>query len=216
MKRRAVEGVACLERNPLMARILLFCCRYRIPILGRVVRIILHCDIYCAIPSGLLIPHPYGIVIHSQSKIGCDVVIFHQVTLGQKNLAVGENVMAPIIGDRVKIGAGARILGAIVIGDDAIIGANAVVTKDVPAGATVVGHNRILLIRPPKCTQIDGPNIAQNNAFGHLEVPRATHYLTVSSVTQPLTTEFRGIRSRLVLGWVIVRKLRTSMLSSRG
>ena len=51
---------------------------------------------------------------------------------------------APQIGNRVYIGAGAKILGALTIGDDAIIGANAVVTKDVPAGATVVGANRIL------------------------------------------------------------------------
>jgi serine O-acetyltransferase len=51
---------------------------------------------------------------------------------------------APVIGDRVYIGAGAKILGPVRIGNDAIIGANAVVTKDVPAGATVVGANRII------------------------------------------------------------------------
>lgn len=51
---------------------------------------------------------------------------------------------APRIGNRVYIGAGAKILGPLSIGDDAIVGANAVVTKDVPAGATVVGANRIL------------------------------------------------------------------------
>jgi len=51
---------------------------------------------------------------------------------------------APKIGDRVYIGAGAKILGPLKIGEDAIIGANAVVTKDVPAGATVVGANRIV------------------------------------------------------------------------
>jgi serine O-acetyltransferase len=54
---------------------------------------------------------------------------------------------APKIGHRVYIGAGAKILGPVVIGDDAVVGANAVVTKDVPAGATVVGANRILNVK---------------------------------------------------------------------
>jgi serine O-acetyltransferase len=53
-------------------------------------------------------------------------------------------VAAPKISNRLYIGAGAKILGPVTIGDDAVVGANAVVTKDVPAGATVVGANRIL------------------------------------------------------------------------
>lgn len=51
---------------------------------------------------------------------------------------------APRIGNRVYLGAGAKILGSVTIGDGAMIGANAVVTKDVPAGAKVVGANRLL------------------------------------------------------------------------
>jgi serine O-acetyltransferase len=51
---------------------------------------------------------------------------------------------APTIGNRVYIGAGAKILGPVTIGEDAIIGANAVITKDVPAARTVVGSNRLL------------------------------------------------------------------------
>lgn len=51
---------------------------------------------------------------------------------------------APIVGNNVLIGAGAKLIGSIKIGDDARIGANAVVTKDVPAGATVVGMNKII------------------------------------------------------------------------
>jgi serine O-acetyltransferase len=69
-----------------------------------------------------------------------DVVIAHQVTIGNR----GGMMAAPKIGHRVYIGAGAKILGPLTIGDDAVVGANAVVTKDVPAGATVVGANRIL------------------------------------------------------------------------
>jgi serine acetyltransferase len=64
-----------------------------------------------------------------------------QVTLGGKNLGVNE---APVIEDDVYIGAGAKVLGAVHIGRGAIVGANAVVTRDVPAHATVVGFNRVI------------------------------------------------------------------------
>jgi len=81
-----------------------------------------------------------GIVIHSGATIGVDVVIGHQVTIGGRDLTS----KAPEIEDGVYIGAGAKILGAVRIGRGATIGANAVVTKDVPAGRTVVGANRII------------------------------------------------------------------------
>jgi tetrahydrodipicolinate N-succinyltransferase len=86
-------------------------------------------------------PHPYGIIIHSKTVIGERVTIMQQVTIGGKDL--GRN-LAPKIGDDVYIGAGAKVLGGIQVGNGAVIGANTVVTKDVPAHATVVGANRIL------------------------------------------------------------------------
>jgi serine O-acetyltransferase len=85
------------------------------------------------IGGGLLLPHPTGIVIHPDSVIGPNCIIFQQVTLGS-----GENG-SPRIGGHVDIGAGAKILGAVCIGDHAKIGANAVVLTDVPAFATAVG-----------------------------------------------------------------------------
>jgi serine O-acetyltransferase len=85
------------------------------------------------IGGGLLIPHPNGIVIHPDSIIGPNCLIFQQVTL-----AVGENG-APRIGGHVDIGAGAKILGNISLGDHSKIGANAVVLTDVPPFATAVG-----------------------------------------------------------------------------
>jgi len=84
------------------------------------------------IGGGLLIPHPNGIVIHPDARIGPNCLLFQQVTIGDAN-------GLPTIGGHVDVGAGAKILGAIHIGDHARIGANAVVLADVPAGATVVG-----------------------------------------------------------------------------
>lgn len=85
-----------------------------------------------AIGGGLLIPHPNGIVIHPGAHIGPNCLLFQQVTIGDAD-------GVPTIGGHVDIGAGARILGPIHVGDHARIGANAVVLTDVPAGATMVG-----------------------------------------------------------------------------
>jgi len=86
-----------------------------------------------AIGGGLLIPHPNGIVIHPQSQIGVNCLIFQQVTIGTRGPGL------PVIGGHVDIGAGAKILGPVIIGAHAKIGANAVVIGNVPAGATAVG-----------------------------------------------------------------------------
>jgi len=69
------------------------------------------------------------------------VVIGQQVTLGGRDLNIDH---MPVIEDGVYLGAGCKVLGKVVVGRGAIVGANAVVTKDVPAGAVVVGANRIL------------------------------------------------------------------------
>ena len=87
----------------------------------------------CNIAGGLLIPHPNGIVIHPDAEIGPNCLLFQQVTIGEAEGGV------PKLGGHVDVGAGARLIGPISIGDHAKIGANAVVTSDVPAGATAVG-----------------------------------------------------------------------------
>jgi serine O-acetyltransferase len=85
------------------------------------------------IGGGLYIAHPIGTVI-SPKRMGRNCSIIAAVTIGMRN-----TWDFPDIGDEVFIGAGARVLGAIKIGDGAVIGANAVVISDVPAGATAVG-----------------------------------------------------------------------------
>jgi serine O-acetyltransferase len=88
----------------------------------------------CQIGGGLLLPHPNGVVIHPGARIGANCLIFQQVTIGSRS---GDDL--PVIGGHVDIGAGAKILGRVRIGDHARIGANAVVIRDVPARGTVVG-----------------------------------------------------------------------------
>lgn len=85
----------------------------------------------------LFIDHGSGVVIGQTAVIGDDVTIYHGVTLG----GVGEVRCKrhPTIGNNVVIGAGAKVLGNIIIGDNVKIGANAVVLKDVPDNTTVVG-----------------------------------------------------------------------------
>jgi serine O-acetyltransferase len=126
--------------NATAARMLIWFTRHRLPLVSRAFMNFLGCDIGLALPKTVFLPHPLGIVIHSGTQIGNDVVIGHQVTLGGKDLTVG----APLVEDGAYIGAGAKILGAVRIGRGATVGANAVITRDVPAGATVVGANRLL------------------------------------------------------------------------
>lgn len=87
---------------------------------------------------GLAVFHGTGLVVHSRARLGRDVVLRHGVTIG----ALGEDPdgRPATLGDRVSVGAGALVLGDIVVGDDARIGAGAVVVTDVPARATVVGN----------------------------------------------------------------------------
>jgi serine acetyltransferase len=87
---------------------------------------------------GLRIWHGTGLVVHANVRLGSDVTLRHNTTLGAKGEAV--DAAAPVVGDRVNVGAGAIVLGDLKVGDDAVVGAGAVVVDDVPAGATVVGN----------------------------------------------------------------------------
>ena len=127
--------------NPLAARILQFACRHRVPLLSDFMGTLLNCGIYCPLPAPILMPHPYGIFIHRNASIGSRVTVMQQVTIGNKHPS---DSAAPVIEDDVCIGAGAKILGAVRVGHGATVGANAVVTRDVPSHCTVVGANRIL------------------------------------------------------------------------
>jgi serine O-acetyltransferase len=85
----------------------------------------------------VVIEHQNGIVIHGNAVIGDDCIIRQGVTLGNRTLERPQE--APTLGNRVNVGAGAKIIGAVSVGDDAQIGANAVVHHDVPPGTIAVG-----------------------------------------------------------------------------
>ena len=108
-------------------------------ILSSATRITTGVDIHPAAQIGrhVFIDHATGVVIGETAEVGDDVVIFHGVTLGGVSMTPGKR--HPTIGNHVMLGAGAKILGPITIGDGAKVGANAVVTKDVPAGCVALG-----------------------------------------------------------------------------
>lgn len=101
----------------------------------------------------LFIDHGMGVVVGETAEIGDDVLIYHGVTLGGLSGSPGKR--HPTIGNGVAIGAGAQVLGPILVGDGARIGANAVVTKDVLAGCTVVG----IPARPPAGSLCADPTV---------------------------------------------------------
>jgi serine O-acetyltransferase len=91
----------------------------------------------------LVIDHGVGVVVGETAVIGDDCLIYHGVTFGGKTLDPVKR--HPTVGNRVTIGAGAKLIGNITIGDDCAVGANAVVTKNMPNGTVAVGVNARLL-----------------------------------------------------------------------
>ena len=96
------------------------------------------------IGKNLFIDHGMGVVIGETSEIGDNVTIYHMVTLGGISPSINSNEQRnikrhPTLKDNVVVGSGAQVLGPIVIGKNSKIGANSVVTKDVPENAVMVG-----------------------------------------------------------------------------
>lgn len=89
------------------------------------------------IGSGFFIDHGMGVVIGETAQVGNNVTLYHGVTLGGTSLNKGKR--HPTLGNNVVVGAGAKILGAITVGDDTRVGANAVVVRSVPSNSVVVG-----------------------------------------------------------------------------
>lgn len=89
----------------------------------------------CSVGKGLRIHHFGGIIFHPSVTMGENCTLYQGVTIGDR----GGSGRAAVIGNNVLIGAGAKVIGEITIGDDCVIGANVVVTKSMPAGSTALG-----------------------------------------------------------------------------
>jgi serine O-acetyltransferase len=120
-----------------------FFSRYKLGIIGKIIamlnQIIFGCDIArnAKIEAGLYLPHPVGVVVGEHVVIGKNCILHQGVTLGDRGeLHEGSD---PVLGDFIEVGTGAKILGAINIGNYARIGANSVVLKDIENYGIAVG-----------------------------------------------------------------------------
>ena len=115
--------------------------------LSQIMRLITGIEIHpgATIGHGFFIDHGMGVVIGETAEVGSNVTLYHGVTLGGTSLH--KTKRHPTIGDNVVIGAGAKVLGAITIGNNSRIGANAVVIKSTPPDSVVVGVPGQVVIR---------------------------------------------------------------------
>jgi len=114
------------------------------------------------IGSGLFIDHGMGVVIGETTEIGDNVTLFQGVTLGGTGKQRGKR--HPTLGSHVVVGAGAKVLGPITIGDYVKIGANSVVLQDVPDHSTVVGI-------PGRIVRIKDERVADEALMDHIHIP---------------------------------------------
>lgn len=98
-----------------------------------------HVDIHpsALLEPGIVIDHGFGIVIGETAKVGSGTLIYHGATLGAKTVTKGKR--HPDVGQNVMIGAGAKVLGPVIIGDESVVGANSVVLMDIPPKSVAVG-----------------------------------------------------------------------------
>ena len=113
------------------------------------------------IGSGFFIDHGMGVVVGETSEIGDNVTLFQGVTLGGTGKDRGKR--HPTLGNHVVVGAGAKILGGITIGDNVKVGANSVILKSVPAHSTVIGV-------PGRIIKMEGERVPEAT-MDHINIP---------------------------------------------
>ena len=142
--------------------------KFRIPFIPRALsqfaRFVTGIEIHpgASIGSGLFIDHGMGVVIGETTEIGDNVTLFQGVTLGGTGKQRGKR--HPTLGSHVVVGAGAKVLGPITIGDYVKIGANSVVLQDVPDHSTVVGI-------PGKIVRIKDERVPDEALLDHINIP---------------------------------------------
>jgi serine O-acetyltransferase len=165
--------------------------------ISQIVRTATGIEIHPAVIIGddLFIDHGMGVVIGETSEIGDGVTLYHDVTLGGVAPSVDSQNQRntkrhPTLEDGVIVGSGAQVLGPITVGRDARVGANAVVTKDVPAGTTVVGVPA-RAVQPREPQKRDQPRfVAYGTPTGDLPDP-------VARAIDGLLDEVQSLRARL-------------------
>ncbi len=129
------------------------------------------------IGTGFFIDHGMGVVIGETAEIGDSVTLFQGVTLGGTGKERGKR--HPTLGSHVVVGAGAKVLGGIQIGDNVKVGANAVVLRSVPPNSTVVGN-------PGRIVRYDGERLPETS-MDHTNIP------------DPIAERFEAIEQELLL-----------------
>lgn len=139
----------------------LWCANWRFSarLIAYLVRLVTNVDIHpgATIGARLFIDHGACVVIGETAVIGDDVTLYHGVTLGGTSWNKGRR--HPTLGDRVLVGAGAKVLGPITIASDSRVGANSVVVQDVPEGSTVVGIPGRIVSDQPVASGEQGINL---------------------------------------------------------
>ena len=143
------------------------------------------------IGKGFFIDHGMGVVIGETAEIGDNCTIYHQVTLGGTSWA--KEKRHPTLGNNVVIGSGAKVLGPFKVGDDAKIGSNSVVVKEVPEHSTVVGIPGRIVIQAGSKVEDERPDLEH----GQLPDPEAKAIACLFDQIRSLEKKVQDLTERL-------------------
>ncbi|MEC9381702.1 MAG: serine O-acetyltransferase [Thermodesulfobacteriota bacterium] len=156
-------------------------------IISNILRTLTGVEIHPAakIQQGFFIDHGMGVVIGETTEIGNNVTIYQGVTLGGVSIKKGKR--HPTIGNNVIIGAGSKILGPLIIGDNSKIGANSVVINDIPKNSTVVGI-------PGKVVSQTSSSAEPDLSHNKLVDPSAEEILKLNEEIKKIKEELRKLQ----------------------